>query len=97
IPLYLLKVEEVPRDAVWMLALVFVATALPLKIVTGWAYRLADRRDRQARWWLRWPCRLATLPVALLYAYFVFLSQYTSWRGAAGLFDHHAFLIPAPF
>ncbi|MGL4462828.1 MAG: hypothetical protein ACRC1K_11815, partial [Planctomycetia bacterium] len=46
IPLYLLKVEEVPRDAVWMLALVFVATALPLKIVTGWAYRLADRRDR---------------------------------------------------
>ncbi|QDU62229.1 hypothetical protein Pan216_30960 [Planctomycetes bacterium Pan216] len=97
IPLYLMKVEMLPRDILWLPTLIFVVTILPLHLITSWAYSRGIRRERPVTWMLRWPCRLLMLPVATMYAYVVFLSQYTSWRGAMGLFEHHAFLVPAPF
>jgi hypothetical protein len=97
LPLYLLKVEVVPRDALWLPSLVFITTIFPLKVLTGWAYGRAGRRQKRAHWLLRVPCRMLMLPVAMFYAIVVFFTQYTGWEGVRALYEHHAFLLPVPF
>jgi hypothetical protein len=97
IPLYLLKIEMVPRDAAWLPSLVFVVFLAPARLLTGWAYGRSGRREEPRHWLLRWTGRLAIVPAALLYVLMVFLAQYTSWGGVASLYDQHAFLLPVPF
>lgn len=97
VPLYLLKIEEVPRDAIWLLALLFIVTILPLKIAVGWAYGRSIRQESTSWRIVAWPCRLLMAPVAILYTYIIFLTQYTGWHGALSLYEHHAFLLPVPF
>ncbi|MFO0944754.1 MAG: hypothetical protein U1D30_02225 [Planctomycetota bacterium] len=97
LPLYLLSIEKIPSDVLWMPALLFVATMLPAKIVLGWAYYRAKSREMPASRWLVWPCQLGLLPLSAAYVLFVFFTQYTGWYGAMGLFRHHAFLLPSPF
>jgi hypothetical protein len=97
IPLYLLKIEVVPRDALWLPSLAFIITIFPLKIMTGWAYGRAGRKQKHAHWMICVPCRLLMVPVALLYAIVVFFTQYTGWEGTLALYEHHAFLLPVPF
>ena len=38
IPLYLLKLEMIPREAAWLPSLVFVVFLAPARLLTGWAY-----------------------------------------------------------
>lgn len=97
LPLYLLKIEEVPRDAVWMLGLLFIVTILPLKLIAGWAYGRSQRKQTESWRLLSWPCRLLMAPIAIIYTYIVFLTQYTGWHGALAIYEHHAFLLPVPF
>jgi len=97
IPLYLLKIEMVPRDAAWLPSLVFVIFLAPARVLTGWAYARAGRRERPRHWLLSWMGRLAIIPAALLYVVVVFLAQYTSWEGVTSLYNQHAFLLPVPF
>jgi hypothetical protein len=97
IPLYLLKIEMIPREAAWLPSLVFVAFLAPARLLTGWAYARSGRRDRPSHWVFRILGRLAIVPAAAFYALIVFLAQYTSWGGAATLYDQHAFLLPVPF
>jgi len=97
VPLYLLKVEVVPRDALWLPSLIFILTIFPLKVMTGWAYGRAGRKERRAHWIFRVLCRVLMLPVALFYAIVVFFTQYTGWHGVQALYEHHAFLLPVPF
>jgi hypothetical protein len=97
IPLYLLKVEMVPREAAWLPSLVFVLFLAPARLLAGWAYARSGRRDRPSHWSFRILGRLAILPVAAFYVLIVFLSQYTSWGGVASLYEQHAFLLPVPF
>ena len=97
IPLYLLKIEMIPREAAWLPSLVFVAFLAPARLLTGWAYSRSARRDRPSHWLFRVLGRLAIVPVAAFYVLIVFLAQYTSWGGAASLYDQHAFLLPVPF
>ncbi len=97
IPLYLLKIEMIPREAAWLPSLVFVAFLAPARLLTGWAYARSGRRDRPSHWVFRLLGRLAIIPVAAFYVVIVFLAQYTSWGGAASLYDQHAFLLPVPF
>lgn len=97
IPLYLLKIEMVPRDAAWLPSLVFVIFLAPARLLTGWAYARSSRRDQPRHWLLRSIGRLAIVPAALLYVLVVFLAQYTSWGGVTSLYDQHAFLLPVPF
>jgi hypothetical protein len=97
IPLYLLKIEMVPREAAWLPSLVFVAFLAPARLLTGWAYHRSARREQPRHWVFRTLGRLAIVPVAALYVLVVFLSQYTSWGGSASLFEQHAFLLPVPF
>lgn len=97
IPLYLLKLEMIPREAAWLPSLVFVIFLAPARLLTGWAYSRSLRRERPRHWFFRILGRLAIVPVALLYVLVVFLSQYTSWAGVGSLYEQHAFLMPAPF
>jgi hypothetical protein len=97
IPLYLLKIEMIPREAAWLPSLVFVAFLAPARLLTGWAYARSGRRERPSHWFFRLLGRLAIIPAAALYVLVVFLSQYTSWGGVASLYEQHAFLLPVPF
>jgi len=97
IPLYLLKIEMVPREAAWLPSLVFVVFLAPARLLVGWAHARSGRRDRSRHWVFRLLGRLAIVAVALLYVLVVFISQYTSWGGAGSLHEQHAFLLPAPF
>ena len=97
IPLYLLKIEMIPREAAWLPSLVFVGFLAPARLLTGWAYARSGRRDRPSHWSFRLLGRLAIIPVAAFYVLIVFLSQYTSWGGVASLYEQHAFLLPVPF
>jgi hypothetical protein len=97
IPLYLLKIEMIPREAAWLPSLVFVIFLAPARLLTGWAYARSGRRDRPRHWIFRILGRLAIVPAAALYVLVVFLAQYTSWAGVASLYEQHAFLLPVPF
>jgi len=97
IPLYLLKVEMIPREAAWLPGLVFVIFLAPARLLVGWAYARSLRRERRSHWAFRLLGRLAIVAVALVYVLVVFLSQYTSWGGVWSLYEQHAFLTPAPF
>jgi hypothetical protein len=97
IPLYLLKIEKIPREAAWLPSLVFVLFLAPARLLTGWAYARSERRDRPRHWIFGVLGRLGIVPAAALYVLIVFISQYTSWEGVASLYEQHAFLLPVPF
>lgn len=97
IPLYLLKIEMIPREAAWLPSLVFVLFLFPARLLVGWAYSRSGRRERPRHWAIRILGRLAILPAAALYVLVVFFSQYTSWGGIWSLYEQHAFLLPVPF
>jgi hypothetical protein len=97
LPLYLLKIEIIPREAAWLPSLVFMLFIFPARLVTGWAYGRSLRRLQPRHWLFRWTGRLAMAPVALLYVVIVFFTQYTSWNGIGSLYEQHAFLLPVPF
>jgi hypothetical protein len=97
LPLYLLKIEMIPRETAWLPSLVFLAFIFPARVVTGWAYGRSLRRDPPRHWFFRWTGRVPLLPIAAFYVLIVFLSQYTAWRGIWSLYEQHAFLLPVPF
>ncbi|HEV3165163.1 MAG TPA: hypothetical protein VGZ22_14145 [Isosphaeraceae bacterium] len=97
IPLYLLKIEMIPREAAWLPSLVFVIFLAPARLLVGWAYARSGRRETPRHWIFRVLGRLAIIPAAALYVVVVFFAQYTSWGGVGSLFEQHAFLLPVPF
>ena len=100
IPLYLLKIQVVPREAAWLPSLVFIMFIFPARLLTGWAMGRANRLARQPtprHWFFRWTGRLPMLPAAAFYVFIVFFTQYTSWNGVWSLYEQHAFLVPVPF
>jgi hypothetical protein len=97
IPLYLLKIEMIPREAAWLPSIVFVIFLAPARLLTGWAFSRAGRRDQPRHWFFRTLGRVAIVPAALLYVLVVFIGQYTSWGGVSSLYEQHAFLLPVPF
>ncbi len=97
VPLYLLKIEMIPREAAWLPSLVFVVFLAPAHVLVGWAYARSWRRYRPRHFLVRALGRLAIIPVSLFYVLVVVLAQYTSWGGVWSLFEQHAFLLPVPF
>lgn len=97
IPLYLLKIEFPLREIAWVTTLVFMVFIYPARLLTGWAYGRARRREKPRFFLFRWMSRLAVVPVLLFYALIVYLSTYTSWYGAWAAFEQHVVLMPAPF
>ena len=107
LPLYLLQIEVVPRDAAWLPALVYIAFILPAKFVLGWALSwgrvgepteegMEPKRDHDAFFLWIWSARGLMIPVVIFYTFFLYLSQYTSWNGSQTLFQQHAFMLPVP-
>lgn len=97
LPLYLLKIEIVPREAAWLPSLLFVVSIFPARILSGWALARANRRPTARHWLFRWFSRLAMLPLVAIYVLLVYFTQYLSWYGVWSLYEQHAFLVPAPF
>ncbi|GAC1475491.1 MAG: DUF4013 domain-containing protein [Isosphaeraceae bacterium] len=97
VPLYLLKIEMIPRETVWLPSLVFLVFIYPARLLTGWAYGRSLRREPPRHGFFRWTGRLAIFPMTLAYVLIVYISQYTAWRGVWNLYEQHAFLLPVPF
>ncbi len=97
IPLYLLKIELIPRDLVFLEGLMFLLFIFPARLLCGWAYSRGARRPEPRFWLSRWFGRFALLPVVLTYVFVVFLSQHLGWAGIGSLYEQHAFLLPVPF
>ncbi|MDY3559235.1 hypothetical protein R5W23_006454 [Gemmata sp. JC673] len=96
-PLYVLKIELVPRELFFVEGLFFLLFIFPARLVSGWAYARGARR-RGPRFWLsRWAGRFAAVPVVLAYVFAVWVSQHIGWAGVSSLYEQHAFLLPVPF
>src|SRR5690606_28815871 len=89
LPLYLLKIEHIPRDALWLPALFFVSAAVPGRLLAGWAYARGAREGR-AHPALRLVGAAVALPAGAVYVFVLFFSQFFSWYGATSLFAQHA-------
>jgi len=96
IPLYILKIEVIPRDLVFLEGLLFLLFMFPARLLGGWAYARGRRPDPRF-WMVRWLARFSALPVAIAYVLVVFLSQHLGWQGIGSLYEQHAFLLPVPF
>lgn len=97
LPLYLFKLFETPQDMRWLLTPVFVVSIYPARILIGWVYSWAQRKERKSWLVVRLVCNLLTWP---LLGFYVFMLLFTPAVGAAGravLFQHHAVLLPWPF
>ncbi len=97
LPLYLLKIEYLPRETMGLPSAVFVAFIFPARVLTGWAVGRGRKREKPRFFLFRWMSRLAALPVVGMYVLIVYLTQYLSWYGSWSLLEQHAFMLPAPF
>lgn len=97
IPLYLLKIEVIPRELVFLEGLMFLLLMFPARLLGGWAFARGCRREAPRWWGIRWFSRLAVVPVLAAYVFVVFLSQHLGWQGIGSLYEQHAFLLPVPF
>ena len=97
VPLYLLKIEAVPREVVWLPSLLFVISMLPARLCSGWATARADRRDAPRHVVVRSASWLLMLPLLGFYVAIVYFTQFLSWHGVWSLYEQHAFLVPVPF
>lgn len=97
LPLNLLKIELIPREAAWLPGIVFVLFAIPGRLALGKVYAWGERREKP-RWRLSvWPARLVIVVAALAYVFITYLSQTTAWYGRKSLYEQHAVLFPGPF
>jgi hypothetical protein len=97
LPLFLLKIEVTPREALWLPALAFIVFSFPARVLVGWALARANRRSTPRHWFFTWTGRLAMLPIAALYILVLFFSQFLAWYGIGSLYEQHPFLLPVPF
>jgi hypothetical protein len=97
LPLYLLKIELVPREAAWLPSLLFVVFIFPARLLCGWAVARGQRRLRSRHWVFRILGRTIVLPVVALYVLIVSISPILSWHGLLSLYEQHALLVPVPF
>jgi hypothetical protein len=97
LPLYILKIEVIPRDLVFLEGLVFLLFMFPARLLGGWAYSRGVQRTAPRFWLFRWSARFAVVPIVFAYVFVVFLSQHIGWKGVTGLYEQHAFLLPVPF
>ncbi len=97
LPLYLMKIEMIPRDLVFLEGLVFLVFIFPARLAVGWAYSRPARRQEPRHFVWRWLGRLLVWPAIIAYVFVVFVSQHIGWQGISTLYQQHAFLLPVPF
>lgn len=96
-PLYLLKIEVIPRDLVFLEGLAFLLFIFPARLLGGWAYARGTNRDEPRGRLARWTGRLIMIPFVAAYVLVVFTSPHLGWHGIGSLYEQHAFLLPVPF
>ncbi len=69
VPLYLLKIEIIPREAAWLPTLLFVMSIFPARLMTGWACGRAARREHRRHWFWRLVGMGMWLNLPILFAY----------------------------
>ncbi len=97
LPMYFFKIALPPQDAMWLETLVFIVMIYPVKVATGWAYHRAAVREKRAFFGFRWLSRLVMAPLLVLFVFLLFFTQFIGEHGKGVLFEHHVFLLPAPF
>jgi len=97
LPLYLLKIEMIPREAAWLPGVVFIVFIFPARVLAGWSYGRACCRDTPRHGFFRWTGRLAMLATSLVYVVVIYFTQFITWGGIQSLYEQHAFLLPVPF
>jgi hypothetical protein len=81
----------------WFVTLVFILSIYPARLVTGWAYGRALRRQTRAGFVTRWFARLVMGPLLAVYVFLLFFTQFIGQHGKGVLLEHHALLLPVPF
>ncbi len=97
LPLYLMKIEMIPREMVFLESLVFLALIFPARVITGWASGRALRRAAPRHWTIRYASWLLMVPTIAFYVLILFFTQHLAWGGVSSLYEQHAFLLPVPF
>jgi len=97
VPLFLLKIRLPPRDAAWLITTIFIASALPAKMLAGWAYHRALHKESRAWRVIRWPFRILTGVAVAIYIFILYFTPAISEHGIPVLFEQHALLLPAPY
>ena len=97
LPLYLFKVAALPSDVYWLFTPVFILSIYPAKILIGWAYSRAMRRERPAAIVVRWPLWITQTALLGFYVFALFFTPAIGAAGRAVLFQHHGILLPWPF
>lgn len=96
VPLYLSKIVLPPADAYWLFTPLFILVIYPTRILMGWVYGTAIRQGCPSRKLIRWPVKLAMIPLLLAYSGILFALPLISEAGPRAMFENHAFLLPVP-
>jgi hypothetical protein len=94
VPLYLIKIELLPRETVWLPGLFFFVFIWPARIMLGWAWGRAMRYHDYRNWFVRFLLGTWGWVLVLAYVVVIFLTQYIAWNGAGELYIQHALLVP---
>lgn len=97
LPLYLTKAYLLPQDLMWLVAVVFIVSIYPAKVVTGWAMHRAIKREKRPWFGTTWICRALWFPLLGVYVFLLFFTPLFAQHGKAAIFEHHALLLPVPF
>ncbi len=93
-PLYVIKIELLPRETVWLPGVFFFAFIWPARILLGWAWGRALRYQEIRHWSVRLFAGTWGWLLVMLYTVVLFLMQYVAWNGAGELYVQHALLVP---
>ena len=96
LPLYLPKIYLLPRDAMWVMTLIFIVTIYPARVVTGWTLHRASHRETTPWAGFRWLSRAILVPMLGLYVFLLFFTPLIAEHGRAAVFEHHSVLLPIP-
>lgn len=97
LPLYLTTIVLPPRDAAWIVNLLFVLCIYPARLCVGWAYFQANSRRSPANVCWRWTATPLLLLLLAIYVFLLYFSQLIGQHGKLVLFEHPALLFPVAF
>jgi hypothetical protein len=97
LPLYPLRIEEIPQQLWFALSIVFVLAMFPAKLLIAWGVRRSNRVSRETHWFLRWLAWIPMMAAIAIYVGFLYLGKFTLWQGGISVLLQHAFLPPVPF